>query len=205
MTIALDHVAEFERAWADPHNTAIELPPVDVNAVLQTHYRVDPELTYTTDMLWDMETRKAKAPDFYIPSVVGAHSARVWEQADPDVFTRVSDQRLWLRPDTLEPIIEHVRFDQVKRSVYFIGASSYTAPDGEALHAGTGQPLFHVEHWVEGEPERPLNRWRIVHLTQHPDQDLSAAFDALAATPYLRDFIEVHIRTVLGRTLERKN
>ena len=205
MTTALDHVAEFERAWADPRNTAIDLPPVDVNAVLRAHYRVDPELTYTTDMLWDMETRKAKAPDVFIPSVVRPHSARVWPGATPDAFTRVSDQRLWLRPDTVEPIIEHVRFDQTKRSVYFIGVPAWTTPTGEHLVAGTGQPLFHVEHWVAGERDAPVNRWRVVHLTDHPDQDMIDAFTVLGSAPYLRDFIEVHIRQVLGRTLERKD
>ena len=205
MTTALDHVAELERAWADPRHTAIDLPPVDVNAVLWAHYRVDPDLTYTTDMLWDMETRKAKAPDVFIPSVIRPRSARVWPGATPDVFTRVSDQRLWLHRETFEPIIEHVRFDQAKRAVYFIGVPAWTTPDGEQLTAGTGQPLFHVEHWVEGELARPINRWRIVHLTEQPDQAMLDAFTAMAASPYLRDFIEVHITDVLGHTLERKN
>ncbi len=30
----LNHEGEFQRAWADPSNTRIELPPVDVNRVL---------------------------------------------------------------------------------------------------------------------------------------------------------------------------
>jgi hypothetical protein len=205
MTTALDHVAEFERAWADPNNTAVDVPPVDVNAVLRANYLVDPELTYTTDMLWDMEMRKAKAPDVYIPSVVRPHSARVWPGATPEEFTRVSDQRLWLRPETYQPIIEHVRFDQVKRSVYFLGAAAYTSSTGETLRAGSGQPLFHVEHWVEGEPDRPLNRWRIVLLTNGPDPALVDVFNAFGARRYLPDFVEVHITDVLGRTLERKN
>ena len=30
----LDHDGEFERAWADPSNTRVEPPSVDVNRVL---------------------------------------------------------------------------------------------------------------------------------------------------------------------------
>src|SRR5437879_12930565 len=96
VTTALDHVAELERAWADPRNIAIDLPPVDVNAVLRAHYRVDPDLTYTTDMLWDMETRKATAPDVFIPSMIRPHSATVWPVAPHEPFPRGSHPRLGL-------------------------------------------------------------------------------------------------------------
>ncbi len=67
----LNHEGEFQRAWADPNNTRIELPPVDVNRVLAEHYRTSEPLTFTRTMLWDMEVRKAWRPDSYILSVVG--------------------------------------------------------------------------------------------------------------------------------------
>ena len=35
----LNHEQEFERAWTDPRNTRIELPPVDINLVLARYYR----------------------------------------------------------------------------------------------------------------------------------------------------------------------
>ncbi len=50
----LSHEGEFQRAWADPGNTRIELPPVDVNRVLAEHYRTSELLTFTRTMLWDM-------------------------------------------------------------------------------------------------------------------------------------------------------
>ena len=199
----LDHVAEFDRAWSDPRNTAIELPAVDVNRVLRDSYELDRELTYTRDMLWDMEVRKASAPDFFIPSVVEPGSAHKWASA-PNEFTRSSRQRLWLAPAEFELIIEHVRVVPTKQSVYFIGAPEFRTPEGALLRAGTGQPLFHVEHWVDGTQDQPLNRWRIVHLTESPDPAMIEQFARMVDNRYLRDFIEVHIREVLGYTLVRK-
>jgi hypothetical protein len=194
---------EFERAWADPRNTAADLPPVDVNQVLNDRYQLDRKLLYTREMLWDMEIRKASAPDVYIPSVVRPGSVGKWDSGVPNEFTRASEQRLWLAPDQFGLIIEHVHLDHDKQSVYFIGASGYDTPDGRRLVADTRQPLFHVEHWVEGAEDRPVNRWRIVHLTERPDQAILGFFAGMGQSPYLRDFIEVHIREVLGRRLER--
>ncbi|MEV4320535.1 hypothetical protein [Actinocrispum sp. NPDC049592] len=198
-----DLVAEFDRAWSDPRYTKTDLPPVHINKVLRDHYKVDPPLTYTRTMLWDMEVRKASAPDFYIPSAVRPDSARKWESGVDNEFTRVSTQRLWQERETFGLVIEHVHLDPARQSVVFIGAPDFTTPDGEVLTADTRQPLFHVDHWVEGDEDDPINRWRIVHLTGAPDPALAGVFDAMAASPYLRDFVEVHIRTVLGRTLTR--
>jgi hypothetical protein len=50
------------------------------------------------------------------------------------------------------------------------------------LRGGTGQPLFQVEHLVGGTEPRPLNRWRIVHLTDAPGR-LIEGFEDMAASP----------------------
>jgi len=55
--------------------------------------------------------------------------------------------------------------------------------DGTLLRAGPGQPLFHVEHSVGGTELRPLNRWRIVHLTDAVDERLIERFERMAASP----------------------
>ncbi|ALG13378.1 hypothetical protein [Kibdelosporangium phytohabitans] len=204
MVASVDLVTEFERAWADPRNTAIDLPPVDVNKVLRDRYDVDRDLVYTRTMMWDMETRKASAPDFYIPSVVRPGSARKWPSEDPDRFTRASQQRLWLDPDEFGLIIEHVQLGRAEQSIWFIGDTGHTTPDGHELVADRRQPLFHVRHWVDGDENEPLNRWRILHLTNRPDQQTIDFFAELGQNPYLRDFIEVHIREVLGYRLTRK-
>jgi hypothetical protein len=194
----------FESAWADPRNTAIDLPPVDVNQVLNHRYDLGQPLLYTREMLWDMEIRKAGAPDVYIPSVVKPGSVEKWDAGVPDQFTRVSEQRLWLNPDEFGLIIEHVQLDHDKQSVYFIGAAHHVTPDGRHLVGSTAQPLFHVEHWVDGTKNRPVNRWKILHLTEQPDQAMLDFFTGMGQNPYLRDFIEVHIREVLGRRLVRR-
>jgi hypothetical protein len=207
MTITIDHEAVLEQAWTAAGTTRIDLPPVRVNDVLRERYDVTPPYEYTGTSLWDMEARKAAAPDRYIPTVVQAGSAEkfpsTWNGQVED-FTRVSKQKLWADPSRSETIIEHVRLDHERRRAFFVGDEHFVAPDGREFTAGTGQPIFHVEHSVAGAEDDPLNLWRIVLLTDAPDQELAAAFEPLAKEPYLRVFIEVHLRQVLGRDLVRR-
>jgi hypothetical protein len=203
----LDHEAIFEQAWTAPGTTPVELPAVPVNDVLRDRYDVRPPFAYTGTQLWDMEVRKAAAPDRYIPTVVKAGSASRFpstRHGQLEDFTRVSDQRLWAEPDRYATIVEHVRLDHEHRRAFFIGADRFETPDGRVVTAGAGQPLFHVEHSVAGPEDAPLNLWRIVHLTDTPDPTLTAAFQDLANDRYLRVFIEVHLREDLGRELVRR-
>jgi hypothetical protein len=207
MTEALDHEAIFEQAWNAPGTTTVDLQPVRVNDVLRDRYDVRPPFAYTGTQLWDMEVRKAAAPDKYIPTVVRPGSAEKFPSVRHgrfEDFTRVSDQRLWADPDHYTAVIEHVRLDHEHRRAFFLGAKFFEAPDGRVFTAGTAQPLFHVEHSVGGTEDDPLNLWRIVLLTETSDAVLAAAFDELANDRYLRVFIEVHLRTDLGRELVRR-
>lgn len=203
----MNHEEIFEQAWAAPGTTSVELPPVPVNEVLRERYDVRPPFAYTGAQLWDMEVRKAAAPDKYIPTVVKAGSAEKFPSVRHgrfEDFTRVSEQRLWADPARFATIIEHVRLDHENRRAFFIGAERFEAPDGRVFTAGGGQPLFHVEHSVAGPEDAPLNRWRIVHLTEERDQSLVDAFDDLVNDRYLRVFVEVHLRADLGRELVRR-
>lgn len=205
---AIDHEETFERAWADPSNTRIELPPVDVNQVLANRYRMDEPVTFTRDMLWDVEVRKAWRPDRYIPSVVGEGSARTWggrsDGTGNDVCVRASQQRLWLEPTEFGLVLERCHLDFEEQKATFIGAKELRTPDGEVLRAGRGQPLFHVEHSVGGEDERPLNEWRVVHLTDGPEDELEERFEQKAESPWLPEFVEIYIRDDLGVQLSRR-
>ena len=204
----LNHEEEFERAWTDPRNTRVELPPVDINLVLASHYRTNKPLTFTRTMLWDMEVKKAYRPDLYIPSVVLEGSARQWRRraaADgAESFVRCSRQRLWLEPSERGLVLEQVFLNPVRQSATFIGAAELLDQDGNVLRAGTGQPLFHVEHSVDGENSRPLNRWRIVYLTGRPEQKLIERI-TLGRRVWLREFVEIYIRRDLGIDLTRKD
>lgn len=207
MTEILDHQAIFEHAWTAPGNTSVELPPVRVNDGLREHYDVRPPFAYTGEQLWDMEVRKASAPDVYIPTVVKPGSAERFPSVRHgrfEDFTRVSEQHPWADPEQYVTIIEHVRLDHENRRAFFIGADHFQAPDGRIFTAGAEYPLFHVEHSVAGPEDDPLNVWRIVNLTAKPDDALTAAFDAMADDPYLRVFIEVHLRKDLGREFVRR-
>jgi hypothetical protein len=203
----MEHEQLLEQEWSAPGRTAVDLPPVDVNQVLADRYELDRPLAFTRSMLWDMEVRKASAPDKYIPTVVKPGSVEKFPgttDGQIEEFVRVSDQRLWLDQSSYGTVIEHVRLDHENHRVFFIGVPEFTTPDGRTLRAGTGQPLFHVEHSVDGTEDRPLNLWRIVHLTGEQDAEMVKAFDAMARDEYLRVFIEVYIREDLHYRLTRR-
>jgi hypothetical protein len=205
----LNHEGEFQRAWADPSNTRFELPPVDVNRVLAEHYCTSEKLTFTRNMLWDMEVRKAWRPDHYIPSVVREGSAHTWGRrpaADAtESFVRTSQQRLWLEPALYGLVLEQVYLNPTQQKVAFIGAAEIPDLDRNLLRADARQPLFHVEHSVGGDESRPLNRWRIVHLTDRPDHRLVERFTLMANDVWLPEFIEIYIRSDLNIELTRRD
>lgn len=202
MTV-LEHEKAFREAWKDPTATRYELTPLDVNKVLADSYLLGEPLVFTRAMLWDMEARKARHPDVFIPYVVSAGSAAAW--GDEDVFVRKSMQRLWLDPETYGLVLEQTKLDHGNQIVTFIGAAEHPGPDGELLRATTDQPIFHVEHSVGGTETQPLNLWRIVHRTTAPDARLVAAFARIDANPWLPEYIEIYVRDVLGIALTRRD
>ncbi len=197
---------EFARVWATPGHTRFELPDTDVNLVLASRYTTGKPLTFTRGMLWDMEVRKAAHPGTYIPFVVRADSDRSWNRRGGDggeYLDRCSIQRLWLDPQRFELILERAFINHREQKVTFLGVPELTGADGTLLRAGTGQPLFHVEHSVGGTEPRPLNRWRIVHLTEVVDDRLVEVFKHMAKNPWLAEHTEIYIRDNLGIELTR--
>jgi hypothetical protein len=205
----LNHEGEFQQAWADPSNTRIELPPVDVNRVLAEHYRTGEPLTFTRTMLWDMEVRKAWRPDLYIPSVVQEGTAQAWGRRSAadgtESFVRSSQQGLWLEPAEYGLVLEPVCLNPTQQKVTFIGAAELPDRDGNILRAGVQQPLFHVEHSVGGDESQPLNRWSIVHLTDGPEHRLVERFKLIANDVWLPEFIEIYISSDLNIKLTRRD
>ncbi len=205
----LNHEGEFQRAWDDTSNTRFEMPPVDVNRVLAEHYRTSEPLTFTRTMLWDMEVRKAWGPDRYIPSVVSEGSAHAWDRRSAadgtESFLRSSQQGLWLEPAEYGLVLEPVCLNHTQQKVTFIGAAELPDCDGNILRAGVQQPLFHVEHSVGGDESRPLNTWRIVHLTDRPEDRLVERFTLIANDVWLPEFIEIYIRSDLNIKLTRRD
>ncbi|NUW30965.1 hypothetical protein HTZ77_05965 [Nonomuraea sp. SMC257] len=200
----MNHEDEFARAWADPRNTRFEPPPIDVNRMLAERYRASEPLTFTRAMLWDLEIRKAWHPDIYIPYVVREGSAFSWNAADDLMtFDRSSQQRRWLDQDDFGMVLERVHLNPAEQRVTFVGAAELPGPDGTTLRAGTKQPLFHIEHAVGGDEEQPLNLWRIVHLTEGPDERLAEALSGRTYQGGLPGFIEIYIRSVLNVRLDR--
>jgi hypothetical protein len=199
--------AEFARAWETPAHTRCRLPDTDVNAVLAARYTIGEPLNLTRAMLWDMEVRKAARPGTYIPYVVRAGSDQSWNRHPGDggeYLDRCSTQRLWLTPQRYELILERAFLNRGEQKITFLGVPELIGPDGTLLCAGAGQPLFHVEHAVSGTEQEPLNRWRIVHLTDARDERLIAVFERMTASPWLAEHTEIYIRDTLGIQLTRK-
>ncbi len=199
---------EFARAWDTPGHTRYRLPDTDVNLMLAARYATSKPLALTRGMLWDMEVRKAAHPGTYIPLVVRAGSDRSWNRRGGDggeYLDRCSMQRLWLHPQQYELILERAFISHHEQKVTFLGVPELTGADGALLRAGTGQPLFHVEHSVGGTELRPLNRWRIVHLTDALDERLIEGFEHMARNPWLAEHTEIYIRDNLGIELTRNS
>lgn len=207
--MSLGSSSEFEQAWSDRSNTRFELPPVDVNRLLAEHYLTSEPLTFTRTLLWDLEVKKARRPDRYIPSVVLEGSARSWGGRSADdgteSFVRASQQRLWLTPAEYGLVLEQVDLDHSHQRVTFIGAAELADRDGNILRAGVQQPLFHVEHSVGGDETRPQDRWRIVHLTNTPDSGIVGRFTQMANDVWLPEFVEIYIRSDLNIELTRRD
>lgn len=141
-------------------------------------------LTLTRTQLWEMEVKKAHRPDLFIPGFIRAGTARSWGHRQlsngDEVFIRVSEERLWLRPDEYGIVIEAYYLRHSSQQVTFIGLAEVKDESGETITASTEQPLFHVVHGVSGTEEVPLNTWRIVHLTNDEDGALSKRFELMS-------------------------
>ena len=73
-------------------------------------------------------------------------------------------------------VLEQVLLNPARQSATFIGQrNSSTRTELASSRRRTGLS-FHVEHSVDGDELRPLNLWRIVYLTDRPEQKLIERF-----------------------------
>lgn len=195
---------EFEKCWLNRLYTPIELDDVNVNQTL-SHYTTSEPIEFTRKMLWDMETKKAWDPGKYIPYVVHEGSAQSWGKqscSDGEIFVRKSEQKQWLNPSIYEEIYEEVYVNHRKQVVTFLGV---TILPGRSKQLIPKQPLFHVQHAVGGEDVHPLNKWRIVHLTDERDSKLIEHFKGFNDPTTLPGFIEMYINKDLGAVIEKSD
>lgn len=196
------HEAVFAASWNRDGHTSIELDPLDVNHVLAEAYNGVEGLALTRTQLWEMEVKKAARPDQFIPSVIRAGTARSWGRRQLDsgdeVFIRVSEQRLWLQPDSYGTVIEACYLNHSNQQVTFIGLAEVEDDSGQSITASPEQPLFHVVHGVSGPEEMPLNTWRIVHLASDADGALSKRFELMSQASGLPEYVERYIQDVLN-------
>lgn len=189
-----DAFEEFQDAWNNPKHTPFELPALSVNTVLREKYSTTRPVQMSGDKLWDMERKKAWNPAFYIPYVVsegkswGRHQLRDGSER----FFRSSTQLGWITSGR-GTVLEEVFVENASRRILFMGRAQFNGDAGQALHAGDFQPLFHVEHAVGGNPDDPLNLWRIAVLTAERDDRYTAPFKEMVRKGMLPGFIEIYI------------
>ena len=202
-----NHEAVFADAWNREGHTSIEFDPLDVNQVLADEYNGAVGLALTRTQLWEMEVKKAARPDLFIPGVIRAGTARSWGRRElksgDEVFIRVSEQRLWLQPDSYGTVIEACYLNHSSQQVTFIGLPEVEDDAGRTVTASTKQPLFHVVHGVSGTEEAPLNTWRIVHLANDDHGALSKRFELMSQASGLPEYVERYIKDVLKSPLTR--
>jgi hypothetical protein len=126
-----------------PGHTRYQLPDIDIK-VPAARYTTGTLLTFTRSMMWDMEARKAAHPGAYIPYVVQAGSDRSWNRHGGEYLDRCSMQRLWLHPEQYQLVLERAFLNYGEQKITFLGVPELSGPDGTLLHAGTGQPPFHL-------------------------------------------------------------
>lgn len=201
----LDAEKEFEKCWQNPKYTAIQLNDVDINKIL-TYYTLQNPLHFTLTMLWDMEKKKAWNPARYISYVIKEGSTKsrdkhLCPETGGELFVRCSAQKKWLEPKAYEEIFEEVYVNDNAKCVTFLGVT--TLPGEEKIINPT-QPLFHVQHGAEGTEEKPLNTWRIVHLTSKKDQQLINHFKDARNPTDLPGYIEAYIKNDLNILIRKK-
>ncbi len=200
-----NHEEVFASAWKRDGYTSIELDPLDVNQVLADEYDHHEGLALTRTQLWEMEVKKAARPDLFIPGVIRAGTARSWGRRKlmngDEVFIRVSEQRLWLQPDSYGTVIEACYLNHTSQQVTFIGLPEVEDDAGRTVVASPEQPLFHVVHGVSGTEEKPLNTWRIVHLASDEQGALAKRFELMSRASGLPEYVERYIEDVLKNPL----
>jgi hypothetical protein len=190
----IDAQNEFEKCWNNLAYTIIQLADVDINQTL-SNYTLSKPIHFTKEMLWNMEKKKAWNPEKYIPYVIKEGTARSWDKhpcptTNGEIFVRCSQQKLWLNPDEYENIYEEVYVNDQAQLITFLGAKSLP---GCTEVPSPKQPLFHVQHGVSGSEERPINTWRIVHLTETKDIQLINHFKNFSSPGKLPGYIKEYI------------
>jgi hypothetical protein len=196
---------EFDQAWNNPKHTRIELEPTDVNDALEKYYSAGAPVRLTKPMLWDAVARKFWDPRTYIPFVV--REGRSWGRKTlgdgEECFLRASQQRAWKGGDVSGQVLEEVYLSPRDHRVVALGRAKFLGEDGAPLQAGDHQPLFHVEHAVGGTDSRPLNLWRIVHLTTEQDDALMKR-QLEVGDGWVREFVAIYVEKDLGIKLTRR-
>lgn len=204
-TNCLDAELEFEKCWNNPKYTTINLDDVDVNKVL-THYITQKPIHFTKTMLWDMERKKAWNPGAYIPYVIKQGSAKAWNKnpcpkTGGEIFVRYSDQKKWADSNQYETVYEEVYVNEDKKRITFLGV---TQLPGDVKKIHPTQSLFHVQHGAAGDEDHPKNTWRIVHLTEHKDNQLIEIVSNMNDQTTLPGFIQAYIENDLHNPLQKK-
>jgi hypothetical protein len=201
-----DAEKEFEQAWNNPNYTQVKLENVDINEVLKNNYVTDKPIRFTRKMLWDLETKKAWNPKVYIAYV--ARTSHSWNKKEledgNETFLRSSEQRQWFNSENFADVFEKVYVNHPEQRVTFIGTDKLEDENHHLIYAKNDQPIFYVQHAVEGNEDQPINVWRIVFLTKEKDPKFNELFAARRNPAKLPGYVEIYIKNDLSTSLSPK-
>jgi len=193
---------EFEQAWNNPAYTQAELDDVNINEVLSEYYETPRPLSFNRQMLWDVETKKAWDPKTYIPYVVrdgNSWGREILDNGD-EVFVRSSEQKQWLNSEIYEVVFEKVYLNHKDQKATFIGSKA----ENDSIQHQNQQPIFHVQHSIQGEENCPINVWRIVYLTEKKEPRFIEELQKRHDPTKLPGFVEIYIEKDLQIPLLHK-
>lgn len=190
---------EFEKAWNNSVYTQVKLDDVNINEILSRYYKTPIPIKFTRQMLWDMETKKAWDPKTYIPYVVreGKSWGRSILENGDEILVRSSEQKQWLNSEIYEEVYEKVYLNHKEQKATFIGSKRLKNNEGVYIYLQNQQPIFHVQHSVEGEEDNPINVWSIVYLTEKKDPRFMEELEKRNDPTRLPKFVEIYIENDL--------
>ncbi|MBX2797918.1 MAG: cupin domain-containing protein [Myxococcales bacterium] len=185
----------FSEVYDRVGSTRFVAPEIDLNAALRATGQPQRLTRWTA---WDAEVRKALDPDVYLPSRFA--SSTVWGEDLVDTattsFLRHSRQRSWVDGAWVS-VVERVTLDPVQQRIWFVGLRQAVGPDGRTVRATSEQPLFVVEHGVEGTDDDPMLHFAVALRTSSEDASLVAPLATMTALQ-VPEYVQIYLSRTSG-------
>lgn len=201
-------IDEFDEAYKDYAKQAFSAPELAINPLFNIkEFELYGFKGLSQSQAWEGEKLKAHRPQLFVPVIQAAglipNTYRKTEYGE--TFDRVSIQPNW-QTGKLSIVKEEVHVIEAQRRILFLGrpvnrseAKQVLGDFDDAYFENQGS-LFHVEHGLAGEEDRPINTWRLVILDRAVS---SQAIDKINQTVQNADFKYMYSKVMEALTLAK--